>query len=336
MDKKAQHEPKTLEDPLMEPVRPRQNTFLGFMYTFLVAVLCLSTLIVTKLVSTSVDVPRYTQNFVRCFAAASALGLCSLARGNSLRLSWDTLKPCLVFGSGDWIFLWGFVKCLIYISVMQYSVLAAAFGPIIASLMSYWIIGETLDKYKIFVLVRNALFAPLIVNPFAGSGDFSVGGFLWGLLWLIVAEIGGGAMRVVQRQNDKMSGLTLTFWGYFLNTLLWLPPGSIPPKLRIPFLWPAVVQDKYDIWSIPPLTWGSMILSGVFGGLIMVTQGLALEHLEVGLYSMTFTPLVLVLSILYGALSKDLGWMVWTGVSLQVLGLATDIYLEKPWAKTAH
>lgn len=326
MDNKAYEEPKTLEDPLMGG--RKQNTLLGFAYTFLVALLCLLTVIVTKLVSDSKDVPRYTQNFFRCLAAATSLGIICLATGKSIRLPMRRVKPALAFGGGDWVFLWGFVKCLIYISVLQYSALASALGPIVASLMSYWMIGEELEKYKIFVLVRNALFVPLIVNPFAG-GEFDLANFLWGLLWVLVAEIGGGLMRVVQRTNDHMSGLTLTFWGYFINTLLWMPPGCIPPKLRVPFLWPEVVQDQYDVWAIPPFTWVVMCLSGVFGGLIMVTQGLALENLDVGTYSMTFTPLVLVLSILYGAFSHNLGLMVWIGITLQVIGLATDLYLER-------
>jgi hypothetical protein len=150
-----------------------------------------------------------------------------------------------------------------------------------------------------------------------------------GFMWILVAQSGSAVMRVVQRSDDSTPGPVLMFWGYCLNTLLWLPPGSIPPKVRLPFLWPAVPQDKYDVWSIPLASFGVMALSGVLGALLMVCQGQALKHLAVGTYSTLVTPLGLVFTMLYSAMKSSLGWLVWLGVSLQVVALMADMYVEK-------
>merc|ERR1711957_1099952 len=118
-------------------------------------------------------------------------------------------------------------------------------------------------------------------------------------------------MRIVQRSNETVPGVVLMFWGYTLNTLLWLPPGSIPPKLRIPFLWPSLPQDGHDLFQTPAEVWGIMFLSGFFGAGIMLAQGQALKHLDIATYSMICTPLALVLSVLHSALSNSLDQLVW-------------------------
>merc|ERR1712107_678671 len=117
--------------------------------------------------------------------------------------------------------------------------------------------------------------------------------------------------------------------GYVLNTLLWLPPGRIPPKLRVPFLWPTIPQDAYNVWAIPASAWAIMILSGVLGAGIMTAQGQALKHLDVGTYALVVTPLGLVLTVLYSTLRQSLGALVWLGVALQSLAIAADVYQEK-------
>merc|ERR1719291_1040473 len=147
-----------------------------------------------------------------------------------------------------------------------------------------------------------------------------------GFVWTLVAACGTGIMRIVQRSNAEVSGTVLMLWGYILNTLLWLPPGSIPPKLRVPGLWPAVPQDSHDVFAIPATSWAIMATSGCLGAAVMASQGHALKHLDVATYSIMVTPLSLVLNVLYSSFQKPQGTLVWVGIVLQVMAMLADVY----------
>jgi len=206
--------------------------------------------------------------------------------------------------------------------------MANGLSPVISTVVSLTCLGEGLSKYKMFVLVRNAGLTLMIVNPFGTDAtDFSK--LIAGVAWVSVAALGTGTMRVVQRSNDAVPGTVLTFWGFAINSMLWFPPGCVPPELRVEVLWPPVPQDQHDINNTPVITWIIMCFSGILGAALMVVQGWALQHLDVGTYSMTVTPLGLVFSTLYGALQKPLAHVVILGVVLQVLALLLDMYLEK-------
>jgi drug/metabolite transporter (DMT)-like permease len=226
----------------------------------------------------------------------------------------------------DWFFLWGYVKALIYVSVLQYTVINTSFGPVVSALMGLLVLGEQISRYKMCGLLRNVALAFLITDPFGERSSVTI--LVTGFLWVIVAAAGTGAMRIVQRSNAAIPPIVFMFWGYVLNTLLWLPPGCIPPKIRVSFLWPSVPQDSTDLFGLPMSTWIVMLLSGVLGASIMLAQGQALKYLDVGTYSMLVTPLALVQTVIYSSISASLGRLVWLGVSLQALAIMVDMYQE--------
>lgn len=319
-----------LKEPLVDKAAGApegQNRFLGYVWTFIVAAIMLLTIIITGLIAKSGDIPAYTQNFTRCFAAASSLGVLAKVQGVPLLPQKAMVRPCLVFGWADWFFLWGYVKALIFVTVLQFSAINTAFTPIVCALMSFVVLGEKMSGYQMCGLLRNVVLGLMIVNPF--GGEIPMGTLVTGFIWILVAACGTGAMRIVQRSNETVPGVVLMFWGYTLNTLLWFPPGSIPPKLRIPFLWPSLPQDGYDLFQTPAEVWGIMLLSGFLGAGIMLAQGQALKHLDIATYSMICTPLALVLSVLHSALSNSLDQLVWIGLALQVCAVAADIYQDK-------
>jgi drug/metabolite transporter (DMT)-like permease len=304
-----------------------QSRLLGYAWTFATAAISLLTIIVTGLISTAGNIPAYTQNFTRCFAAALSLFVIAKVRGDALLPDRATVRACLVFGSADWFFLWGYVKALIFVTVLEFSAISTAFTPIVCAVLGYVALGETMSRYKMCGLLRNVVLGLMIVDPF--SAEISVRRVTTGFIWILVAASGTGVMRLVQRSNDKVPGVVLMFWGYTLNTLLWLPPGSIPPKLRIPILWPSLPQDSTDLFLLPKETWAVMFASGFLGAGIMLAQGQALKHLDVATFSMIVTPLALVLSVLHSAVDHPLELVVWIGIALQVCAVAVDMYLEK-------
>lgn len=250
----------------------------------------------------------------------------AIIRQDSLLPSRLIARQCLTFGLADWFFLWGYVKALIYVSVLQYTVLNTSFGPVVSALMGLLVLGERISMYKVCGLFRNVALAFMITDPFGERSSATI--LVTGFLWVIVAAAGTGAMRIVQRSNAAIPPIVFMFWGYVLNTLLWLPPGCIPPKVRVPFLWPSVPQDSTNMFGLPVSTWIVMSLSGVLGASIMLAQGQALKYLDVGTYSMLVTPLALVQTVIYSSISASLGRLVWLGVSLQALAIMVDMYRE--------
>lgn len=319
------HGLKDLEESLVNSKEQQHqpSKIIGIAWTLLASGLSLCTTVVTGLVSGMDDVPNNMQNFIRCLGAVVTLRIITLCRGECVTIPKGTLQQCIKFGLSDWFFLWGYAKALIFLTALQWGAINNALGPCVASMMGFLFINEVLSKYRMFALVRNSMLALLIVNPFSG-GAAAGAGLLTGLGWVLVAAMGTGGMRIVQRCNTSVPGTVLTFWGYVINTLLWFPPGCIPSKLRLPFL-----QDTADPWAVPAQTWIIMAMSGVLGAGVMVAQGFALEHLDIATYSTLMTPLWLVLATLYSAVKKPLDSLVWAGVALQVAALLFDAYKEK-------
>lgn len=303
------------------------NELYGYLWTLATAAATLAVTVFVSLVSKGGEVPAYTQNFTRCVGASMALGMMCFFRQEALLPRDDAAKSCFRFGIADWFFLWGYVKSLFFVSALQYSSLNTAFNPVVSALVSFAILDERLSKYKTFALLRNVALAPLIVDPFKDAS--SVGSLLMGFCWVLVAASGTANCRIVQRSNHQLPGIVLMFWGYALNALLWLPPGCIPPQLRVPILWPPVAADKNDLFETPVMTWVFMLMSGVLGASTTFFQGKALKYLEVGTFAVIVTPLTLVLCVVYSALEQPLGIVVWLGITLQILSIGVDIYMER-------
>jgi len=314
-----------VKEPSSSP--SQQNQLLGFFWTFMTAAAMLAIAVFVSLVAKGGSVPTYTQNFTRCIGATMSLGVLCVMRKEPLLPSRDAMKSCWIFGIADWFFLWGYVKSLIYVTALQYSSLNTAINPVVSALVSFALLGERVGRYKTFALLRNVALAPLIVDPFQDGA--SVSNLLIGFFWVCVASCGTANCRIVQRSNDKLPGTVLMFWGYALNALLWFPPGCIPPSLRVPVLWPSVPADVNDQWLTPATTWANMLMSGVFGAACTFFQGKALQHIEVSTFAVICTPFALVLSVLYSALEQSLAGLVWLGISLQILCIAADIYIEQ-------
>eukprot|EP00931_Biecheleriopsis_adriatica_P055414 TRINITY_DN32757_c0_g1_i1.p1 TRINITY_DN32757_c0_g1~~TRINITY_DN32757_c0_g1_i1.p1 ORF type:complete len:362 (+),score=49.84 TRINITY_DN32757_c0_g1_i1:55-1086(+) len=302
----------------------------GYLLTVLIAVVNLVCLVMTQALSSSSAIPGYTQNLVMSLTGAAVLGCATLVRRESLSVKGDAVYACLKFGTASWFFQWGYTKCLIYLDPLQYTASDVAIGPVVSVMFGYAFLAEGLGTYKFFVMLRNVVVVALILDQgakglgIAGSSEMALG-----LLWAIVAFCGTSGMRIVQRTSTGMTPEKLAFWGYVMNSALWFPPGSIPaPRCRVPFLWPEVPEDKHGIADVPLMTWLALVVSGVFGTLVIVIQGQVLKRLDVGTYSITVAPLVLLSSTVYDMFQNCPGPPVFIGLALAGLGFALDMYRE--------
>lgn len=324
-----------------EPFIPKEectagSSLKGYSLTVLIAIINLAELLATGQISAHSTIPGYTQNFARSIIGVFVIGLASILHRESLDIR-GAIVTCLQFGTASWFFQWGYTKCLISLSQLQYTAANVSVGPVIGVILGFALLGEMIGLYKTLVMVRNVVVVFFILYA-DGSGARSASilgdstSIIPGFLWALVAFCGTAGMRIVQRTSLNMTPAKLAFWGYLMNVVLWFPPGC--GKVRMSFLWPVVPQDKNDIFTVPATTWMTLVISGVFGTSIIIIQGWVLKYLDVGTYSITIAPLILFSSTIYDIFEHGTGLCMLLGLAIAGLGFAYDMYLESSLPKS--
>jgi hypothetical protein len=315
-----------------EPLVPKEHeeagissVLKGYLLTVLIVLISTVCLVLTQLISSSQTIPQYSQNFVRCTTGSFVLGLYSVITGQTLSIH-GNLMNAFNFGVATWFFQWGYTKCLISLSPLQYTAADVAVGPVVSVLLGLAILREGVGLYKCGVMVRNLIVVALILNQSMFVGDKET--LLIGNFWALVAFCGTSVMRIVQRQAGTLTPVQLAFWGYAMGMLLWMPPGAYP-RVRVPGLWPTVPQDSHNIYAVPLSSWMALCVSGLFGTSVLVVQGMALKHLDVGMYSIVIAPLVLLSTTVYDMTKHPAGYATFAGLALTALGFVADFYRDK-------
>jgi hypothetical protein len=331
---------KDMTEPSMneEPLLPKDdegagsNVMKGYLLTLLIVVINTACLVITQFVSSSLTIPQYSQNFVMCATGSLVLGLFSAISGQSLSISGGrrSFIDAVNFGIATWFFQWGYTKCLISLSPLQYTAADVGVGPVVSVTLGFALCGEGVGLYKFGVMVRNVIVVALIANQSIFAGDENK--LLLGNFWACVAFCGTSGMRIVQRTSSKLTPVQLAFWGYAMGMLLWMPPGAYP-RVRIPFLWPTVPQDDNNIFEVPLWSWLALVVSGLFGTSVLVVQGMALKYLDVGMYSIVVAPMVLLSNTVYDMSKHPAGLATFCGIALTALGFAADVYRDKQLRK---
>merc|ERR1712232_853976 len=140
--------------------------------------------------------------------------------------------------------------------------------------------------------------------------------------WGVVACSGTVFMRIGQRSLAHAPSTVTSFWCFAINTVLWLPPGSIPPAVRVPFLWPKTPADAIGFPEVPVIIWVCAVISGFAGGLMIQGQAVTLRYIDVGTYSTLVSPLALVFGFLMDLASEKKAQpiQVILGILLAILG----------------
>jgi len=237
-----------------------------------------------------------------------------------------------------------------YFDTTQYAASSSSVSPMLSVALGYLLLSEPADFLKLVGLVRNVAVVVLVIDPLGFFGDeghakaaahedptapIPVSGsenkLVLGFFWCSVACLGTVFMRVIQRSIANVPSSVTSFWCFALNTILWFPPGSSPPKLRVPILWPPTPQDAQSLDFVPPVVWMCAILSGCMGAVMIAGQAVALSHIDVGTYSNLVSPLNLVFSFLVDLVSQDTvpKLRVLIGVTLAVAGIVGESALAK-------
>jgi len=323
-----------------EPLMPKEessvgNALKGYSLTVLIAIINLAAVVVTHQLSAHSTIPGYTQNFAQSLIGACVIGLASILQGERLGIPGET-ATFLKFGINMWFFQWGYTRCLINLTQLQYTAANITVGPVVSVIFGFAILSEVIGLYKCLVMVRNVVVVFLILYQ-DGSGGVSIfkdsTTLIPGFLWSLVAFCGTAGMRIVQRTCLSMTPATLVFWGYLMNTVLWLPPGCA--KVRVSYLWPEAPQDKYSLMTVPLMTWMALVIAGVCGTSIVIIQGQVLKYLDVGTYSITVAPLILLSSTIFDMFEHGTGLYMCLGLAIAGLGFAADMYLESRQAKSS-
>jgi hypothetical protein len=317
--------PLAMNKPQMKEVSSHRSILKGYLYTVVVVLINLVSLVTTQLISSSSAVPQYTMNFVN-----SMVGLCvctplAMSQGTTSLARRSEVVACLKFGIASWFFQWGYTRCLINLNPLQYTALNVGVGPIVSVIFGFVLLGEKVALYKFSVMMRNILVVCLVLNIVEIIRNSAA--LASGMLWAVIAFCGTSGMRIVQRTSMEMAPAKLAFWGYVVNVFLWFPPGCLP-YMRVPILWPPSPADEQRIFEVPAMTWAALAMSGVFGASIMIVQGLVLQHLDVGTYSISLAPMILVSTTIYEAFHHLPGITTYFGIALASVGFAADLYME--------
>ena len=304
----------------------------GLGLTVMVALFATMETASTSFATTSAVSP-YTVNVVQCAAGAVTLLLVAASRGQQLYVHQDVFGICMQFGISFWFFLWGYVKALVFLQVVDLTAISVGVSPIVSTVVGCVLLGEAFSAYKVFVLLRNIAVVVIILGCPKADDEASI---LQGIIWGVVMCIGTAFMRTSQRKIPKTPAATTTFYGYALNTLLWLPPGAF--RCRIPFLWPTELQDEISDHAHPWPVWLAVALGGILGALLVALQGVVLVYLDVGTYSMWVSPLYLMLSTVWQGFASGatLPRRALAGVFLQVVGSVIDFWLDQRINIGAH
>jgi hypothetical protein len=181
-----------------------------------------------------------------------------------------------------------------YLSVVQFSAANITMSSVFSIVLGSCLLGETATLAKVIGVLRNMLVVMLVMDPFgffseSGSDSTRAAGSstskLAGYLWVGVAVLGTIFMRVVQRTMGEVPSSVSSFWCCAINTVLWLPPGSIPPRIRVPFLWPATPEDHISFYDVSAFVWACTFVSGAMGAFFIAGQAMTLRFIDVGTYS---------------------------------------------------
>jgi hypothetical protein len=313
-------------EPLLDDGRERErkrDRIKGIGLTCVVSFLMTSEAAATSFATTSA-VPQYTVNFTHCLAGLLTAWLVAVCTGAQLAVDRPVFILCMEFGVAMWFFLWGYVKALLFMEVVDVTALNVGFSPIASTALGAFMLGETFTSYKAFVLLRNVAVVVIILGFPKGADSATI---LQGYLWGAVMCIGMAFMRTVQRKIATTPAVTTTFYGLAFNTITWFPPGGM--QWRIPFLWPAEPQDGNPEDDLPFPVWLCMALGGVFAGLLVALQGVVLVLLDVGTYSMWVSPVFLVLSTIWQGFVTPLPSRVFAGIAFQIVGSVLDFVVER-------
>jgi MFS family permease len=312
----------------------RSSTLQGYILTIALAALSSSVTLVTGIASKSVALPPYTENFVRCFSASITMLVLCVFSGERMIRDLTTMRNSCWLAVADWFFLWGYVKTMAHFDTTQFAAENVSMTPILSVLLGFFLLSERSSVTKIAAMLRNIVVVILVIDPFgffkeygsAGGHASSDKGFMSGFAWCLLACLGTVFMRIVQRSLTHVPSTVTSFWCFAINTVLWFPPGSIPPEIRLSFLWPQTAEDRIGLQQVPPFVWVCTLFSGMMGALIVAGQAVTLRYIDVGTYSNLCAPLSLVCSFLVDALSQSSPQSprVVFGVSLAVIGIAAE------------
>lgn len=334
-----------LKDTASNAVEIGSTKLLGYVLTAGLAAVSTSTTFVTGIASSCLALPGYTENFMRCFMACCTMGAICVRTKRSVAQDPATMWAGFWLSVADWFFLWGYVKCLRFLNTDQYSAVAVSMTPIFSIVLGALFLREKPSFMKLVGMIRNVVVVILVLDPlgfFASEKtasdqpsqpqDASSGSNLMvGFSWAMVACLGTVFMRIVQRRLTHVPGEVTSFWCFAINTVLWFPPGSIPPEIRISFLWPETPQDAVGFAQVPIFVWACTAVSGLLGALMISGQAFTLRYIDVGTFSNLIQPLNLVFSlVVVTATQKTLPQArVMGGVLLAILGIAIETFVDQ-------
>lgn len=342
-DAEAANGYKKMEDQVGSTADATPSVLWGYVLTFLLASFAVGINVVTSVASKDVAFPPYTENFVRCFGGCVTLFIMASVGGMKLMQDSGTMKSSIWLAVADWFFLWGYVKAMSYFDSTQYSATSVSMTPLLSVILGFACLGEQPSLTKLVGMARNVLVVILVIDPFgffkqsqsggasaandSSSGSNVLAGFAWG----VVACLGTSFMRIVQRSLTHVPPTITTFWCFAINTVLWFPPGSMPPEVRVPFLWPATPQDASGFGAVPASVWICTLFSGVMGALMIAGQAIVLRYIDVGTFSNVISPLGLALSFVVDFFSpgSHTPLRVALGVLLAAGGIAAECIVSE-------
>eukprot|EP00928_Gymnodinium_smaydae_P037525 TRINITY_DN2602_c0_g1_i1.p1 TRINITY_DN2602_c0_g1~~TRINITY_DN2602_c0_g1_i1.p1 ORF type:complete len:379 (-),score=44.11 TRINITY_DN2602_c0_g1_i1:309-1445(-) len=327
---------KLLPDEGSSSAEPKPSPIIGYMLTAGLALLSSMITIVTGVASKAVALPHYTENFIRCLSASIVLFFYCMFSGDKLIQDFKTMRSALWLAIADWFFLWGYVKSMSYLNATEFSATSVSMTPVLSVALGFLLLSEKTSAIKLIGMIRNLVVVIAVIDPFgffrsskssANTSDAAdpyamALGFTWGL----VACCGTVLMRIIQRSLVGVSSSMTSFWCFAVNTLLWFPPGSVPPEIRLPFLWPKTPDDVVHLAAIPASVWGCAIASGCLGGIVIAVQAVTLRYIDVGTYSTLVAPMCLIFSFIVDCLMQQSLQppRVMCGILLAVVGIVIE------------
>jgi hypothetical protein len=317
----------------------KSSVIIGYGLTILMGATGAAVTVVTSVASKAVALPHYSENLIRCMSAAITMGITCLVSRQTLIRDRKTMISSVWLAVADWFFLWGYVLCLSYFDSTDYAATSISMTSVLSILLGAVWLSETISITKIVSIVRNVVVVILVIDPlgfFSSVADSSsesnpagsnlIAGFAWGC----VACLGTVFMRIVQRQLVHVPSQVTSFWCFAINTVLWFPPGSIPPEIRLPVLWPTTPADSIGFDKVPVIVWVCAAVSGLTGALLIAGQAIVLRYIDVGTYSTLVAPLSLVFGFLIDLFSSGEAkpMRVICGVLIAVIGVAFDAVLN--------
>jgi hypothetical protein len=155
----------------------------GIGLTVMVAVFATAETAATSF-ATSSTVPQYTVNVVQCAAGAVTLVLVAACGSmQQLVVKRAVFMICMEFGMAFWFFLWGYVKALLFLPVVDVTAISVGVSPIVSTIVGCFLLGESFSMYKVFILLRNIAVVVIILGyPKAADESSMMQGFFWGVV----------------------------------------------------------------------------------------------------------------------------------------------------------